>query len=126
MQDFKSRSPRRAACVAFIACCAACNALLDNHSRDLKVVAPGAGGTAMAAAGVGGASGDSNGSSESGAAGRESEPAGGRAGAATGGTAGMSQGGTSQGGTSHGGMPACSGCTPGATEAQTRDGGICN
>ena len=138
MQDFKRRPPRRTAWVAFVACCGACNALLDNHPRELSVVAPGAGGEATAwpgAAGEGGlggsensageagtsGSGDGNESPEGGTGGRVNEPAGGRAGSPTGGSAGMSQGGTSQGG-----MPACTGCTPGATEPQTRACGICN
>jgi|GEM_PF-4744547 len=138
MQGFKSRSPRRTACVALITLCAACNALLDNHPRDLKVVTPGAGGEATVSAGAAGeggvggsensageagtsgASGDST-QPEGGAAGSENEPAGGRAGSPTGGTAGMSHGGTSQGG-----MPACTGCTPGTTEPQTRACGICS
>ena len=131
MQDFKSRSPRRIAWVAFITFCGACNALLDNHPRDLKVVAPGVGGEATAsagAAGEGGSGGSENSAgeagvsgSEGGAAGSENEPSGGRAGSPTGGAAGMNQGGTSQGG-----MSACTGCTPGATEPQTRACGICN
>ncbi|HEX2674512.1 MAG TPA: hypothetical protein VHM25_26735 [Polyangiaceae bacterium] len=139
MHDFKSRSPGRTACVGLIAFCAACNALLDNHSRELKVVAAGAGGEATVSpgaagegglggsensageAGTSGASGDGNESPEGGAAGSANVPVGGRAGSPTGGTAGMSQGGTSQGG-----MPACTGCTPGATEPQTRACGICN
>jgi len=130
MQGFKSRSPKRTACVAFIAFCGACNALLDNHPRDLAVVASGAGGEAMVSpgpAGEGGlgggdnSAGDAGTSGEGGAAGSEIEPAGGRGGMPTGGTAGMSQGGTS-----HGGMPACTGCTPGVSEPQTRTCGICN
>jgi len=139
MQDSKSRSPRRTACVAIIAFCGACNALLDNHSRELEVVTPGAGGEAMASAGTagGGLGGSENsageagmggalgGSSEGGAAGSDGEltPTGGTAGVSQGGT---SQGGTSQGGTSQGGMPACTACTPGVTEPQTRTCGICN
>lgn len=135
MQDFKSRSLGRSACVAFIAFCEACNALLDNHSRDLVV--SGAGGTASASgvagnggsggtesageAGMSGASGDSNQGSEGGAAGSENEPAGNPGGSPSGGSAGRNQGGASQGG-----MPACTGCTPGVTEAQTRACGICN
>jgi len=145
MQELKNRSSRRTACVALIAFCGACNALLDNHSRDLEVVAPAAGGTSMASlgaageggsdaaeAGMGGASGDGNQSSEGGTAG-EHEPPGNQAGSPTGGTAGTSHGGTSSqggtsshGGTSQGGMPACTACKPGATEPQTRSCGVCN
>jgi len=122
-------------CVAFIVFCGSCNAILDNHPRDLQVVTPGAGGKAAATgdgglggsensageAGTSGASGDGNESSEGGAAGSENEPVAGRAGSPTGGTAGVTQGGASQGG-----KPACTGCTPGAIEPQARACGICN
>src|SRR6478609_809388 len=98
MEDFKNRYPRRTACVVFIAFCGACNALLDNHSRELKVGALGAGGKAMipvgaagdaglggsensvGEAGASGASGASSECSEGGAAGSENEPVGSQAG----------------------------------------------
>jgi hypothetical protein len=135
MQALKNRSPRRTASLAFFAFCGACNALLDNHSRELRTVPKhGAGGeTAVSAGAAGdrsgeggwgeaGASGGGNERPDGGAAGTENEPPeGGRAGAPTGGTAGMSQGGAS-----HGGMPTCTGCKPGLTEPQSRSCGICN
>jgi hypothetical protein len=138
MQALKNRSRRRTACLAFFASCGACNALLDNHSRELRAVPKhGAGGEATVSAGAagdpsgeagrgeGGASGASAGGNElpdGGAAGTENEPPeGGRAGSPTGGTSSMGQSGASQGG-----MPACTGCKPGLTEPQSRSCGICN
>jgi hypothetical protein len=138
MQALKNRSARWTASLTFFAFCGACNALLDNHSRELSTVPKhGAGGEATVSAGAAGDLGGEGGSGEAGtsgasgggnerpdggAAGTENEPPeGGRAGSPTGGTAGVSQGGAPSGG-----MPACTGCKPGLAEPQSRSCGICN
>src|SRR4051812_12772800 len=108
MQSLKNRFPRRTASLGFFfAYCVACNALLDNHSRELSPVPQhGAGGEVTVSAGAAGArkgeaGWDEAGTSgargnerpDGGAAGTENEPpGGGGAGPPTGGTAGMSQG----------------------------------